>query len=258
MSDDTTPRQAALWFAGKDYAVLPLHSIAEHGACTCGNARCESPGKHPYALLAPNGLKNATAELDTVRQWFDECYWLNFGVTTDRLLVIDVDRKTDGLKTWRDMSTQPTRALPHTWTVRTGGGGLHVIFDNTEAKIRNGALDKGVDLRGVGGYIVGPYSKHASGGMYKWLPQSSPAAAPLAPPPDWLLSPIKNRSHCGRARSIQEWRSIARMRVADGERHNTFLKFAGHLIANPLLDPYVASKTSPSGRSPRRSGCERP
>ena len=92
-----------------------------------------------------------------MRQWFDEAYWLNYGISTDKLLVIDVDTKNDGLKTWRDMSTQPTRAVPHTWQVKTGSGGLHVIFDNPEAKVRNGELDKGVDLRGIGGYIVGPY-----------------------------------------------------------------------------------------------------
>jgi len=88
------------------------------------------------------------------------------------------------------MSTQPTRAVPHTWQVKTGSGGLHFIFDNTEAKVRNGELDRGVDLRGVGGYIVGPYSKHASGRTYKCLPQNAPGEAPLASPPDWLLTII--------------------------------------------------------------------
>ena len=47
MPDDVTPRQAALWFASKGFPVLPLHSY--DGGCTCGNARCESPGKHPFA-----------------------------------------------------------------------------------------------------------------------------------------------------------------------------------------------------------------
>jgi hypothetical protein len=55
-----------------------------------------------------------------------------------------------------------------------------------------------------------------------------------------LLTIIKSRTHCGRPRSVQEWRSIAATRVLDGERHTIFLKLAGHLIANPLLDPQVA------------------
>src|SRR5262245_81430 len=169
-----------------------------------------------------------------MRQCFDEAYWLNYGVATDKLLVIDVDKKNDGLGTWRSMWMAPTRALPHTWTVRTGSGGLHVIFDNTEAKVRNGELDKGVDIRGIGGYIVGARSKHVSGGIYKWLPQASPGEAPLAAPPDWLLTLIKNHSHCGRARSVQEWRSIARTPVPDGERHKVFLQLAGHLIAHGI------------------------
>jgi hypothetical protein len=229
-----------LWFATKGYPVLPLHSITESNTCTCGKSGCQSPGKHPYAEFTPHGVKDAITDVDTVRAWFDERYWLNYGVATDALLVIDVDVKHNGLETWQSMYMQPTRALPHTWTARTGSGGLHVLFDNTEAKIRNGELDKGVDLRGIGGYIVGPYSKHVSGGTYKWLPQSAPGEAPLAAPPEWLLSVIKNRTHCGRSRSIQEWRSIAKERVTDGARHKTFLQFAGLLIANPLLDPYIA------------------
>jgi hypothetical protein len=141
MPDNITARQAALWFAAKGYPVLPLHSVTENGTCTCGSAECQSPGKHPYAQLAQHGLKDASADAATVRKWFDEAYWLNYGVATDRLLVVDVDTKNNGLETWQAMCTQPTRTLPHTWTVRTGGGGLHVIFDNTEA-IRNGELDK--------------------------------------------------------------------------------------------------------------------
>jgi hypothetical protein len=172
-----------LWFATKGYPVLPLHSITESNTCTCGKSGCQSPGKHPYAEFTPHGVKDAITDVDTVRAWFDERYWLNYGVATDGLLVIDVDVKHNGLETWQSMYMQPTRALPHTWTARTGSGGLHVLFDNTEAKIRNGELDKGVDLRGIGGYIVGPYSKHVSGGTYKWLPQSAPGEAPLAAPP---------------------------------------------------------------------------
>ena len=110
------------------------------------------------------------------------------------------------------------------------------MFQNT-AKIRNGALDKGIDLRGVGGYIVGPMCRHASGGAYRWLPQQSPADVQLAEPPDWLLTMIRTRTHCGRPTSIAEWRQIAGTRLMDGERHSVFLRLAGHLISNPLNDP---------------------
>ena len=46
------------------FPVLPLHSVTEAGACTCGDVSCHSPGKHPFARFAPHGLKDATIDLD--------------------------------------------------------------------------------------------------------------------------------------------------------------------------------------------------
>ena len=81
---------------------------------------------------------------------------------------------------------------------------------------------------------------HKSGKRYEWLPQCSPKEAPLAEPREWLLCVIRARSHLGQPASLQEWRKIAATRVLDGARNTTLLRLAGHLIANPLLDPYVA------------------
>lgn len=91
MADTITPCQAALWFASQGFPVLPLHSLTEDRRCTCGDAQCHSPGKHPFARYVLHGLKDATTDLDVIRKWFREHYWLNFGVLTDRLLVVDVD-----------------------------------------------------------------------------------------------------------------------------------------------------------------------
>ena len=239
MPDSISPKQAALWFASHGFAVLPLHSITEAGACTCGGCGCGSPGKHPYAALAPNGLKDATVDLDVIRGWFRESYWCNYGVVTDELLVIDVDKQHGGLETWAGICGAPTHGLIHTWITRTGNGGLHVMFKNTP-KIRCGKLDGGVDVRGRDGYIVGAMCRHKSGARYEWLPQCSPSDTDLIEPPDWLLTVIASRSHLGRPTSLQEWRHIAASRVPDGERNTTLARFAGHLIANRTLDPIVA------------------
>ena len=230
-----TPKQAALWFASQGHPILPLHAPTDTG-CTCGRSDCPSIGKHPFAGLVPHGAKDATTDIGKIRSWFDERYWLNFGVCTDALLTIDVDVKHSGLATWADMCGEPTRALIHTWQVRTGGGGLHVMFKNS-ANIRCGSLDKGIDVRGIGGYVVGPTCRHARGDTYQWLPQCSPLDVALAEPPAWLLTTIRSRSHCGRPASLQDWRALAGTRLADGERHKQFLRLAGHLIANPLNDP---------------------
>jgi hypothetical protein len=185
----------------------------------------------------PNGLKDATTDLATVRAWFDEHYWINYGVVTAGLLVIDVDPRNGGGATWAALTGQPTRPLISTWQVRTGGSGLHAIFSNP-ADIGSGKLDKGIEIKGgAGGYIAGVMCKHASGKPYCWVQQQSPGEVPLAEPPDWLVEVIKTRTYLGRLTPPQEWRRIAAGRLHDGDRHNTLLRMMGHFIAIPGIDP---------------------
>lgn len=231
MATEITPRQAALWWAGKGHPVLPLHSVTEDKKCTCGQGDCDSRGKHPYAAMAPRGLKDATLDAATIKSWFGEAYWLSYGVVTNDLLVIDVDTKHGGAEKWKEICTDPARGLIHTWEIKTGSGGRHVMFKNTPG-IRCGKLDKGIDIRGIDGYIVGPVCKHASGGTYNWLPQCCPGeGTELAEPPVWLINLIKTQSYCGRPKSLQDWRMIARTRVVDGARHDTLNRLTGYLVA---------------------------
>src|SRR5947207_440975 len=69
----------------------------------------------------------------------------------------------------------PCRWTP-TATVRTGGGGVHLYFVRN-ADVHNSASSlpgvsfplAGIDLRGVGGYVVAPPSRHRAGRRYVWL-----------------------------------------------------------------------------------------
>ena len=70
MPDSISPKRAALWFASHGHPVLALHSITDTGNCTCGDAACHSPGKHPHAALVPHGLRDATVDLGVIRAWF--------------------------------------------------------------------------------------------------------------------------------------------------------------------------------------------
>ena len=160
--------------------MLPLH--AYDLGCTCGDASCKSKGKHPFAPPHRTALRMPTTDLGVIRGWFSEHYWLSYGIVTDELLVIDVDPRNGGDQSWAAISAQPTRAVPHTWRVRTGGGGEHILFRNTLG-VRCGDLDRGIEIKAKGGYIVGPTCSHESGRRYEWQPQCSPKDAPLADPP---------------------------------------------------------------------------
>jgi putative DNA primase/helicase len=180
--------------------------------------------------LVPHGVKDANDDDLTIKSWFAECYWASYGVAMNKLFVVDVDNKHDGLETWRALYSQPTRHCPHTWQVRTGGGGLHVFFQ-AHPHARNGKLERGIDLKARDSYIVGPCCKHVSGGVYRWDHQCTPGEAQLAEVPEWLLSLIRTRTYCGNVISMATHRQLARARALDGERHTTALKLIGHFVA---------------------------
>jgi Bifunctional DNA primase/polymerase, N-terminal len=93
----------ALAFAKRGYAVLPLHGICERDGklcCTCGDALCTSPGKHPFSRFAPHSVDSATTDRDVIRTWFATHAWLNYGVSTDKFTVIDIDPRNGGAAAW--------------------------------------------------------------------------------------------------------------------------------------------------------------
>jgi hypothetical protein len=83
----------------------------------------------------------------------------NIGIHTKDLLVLDVDAKNGkkGLQSLAELDT--FEGVPDTFTVETPTGGLHLYF-KPEAPVGNsaGKLGAGLDVRGDGGYVVGPGS----------------------------------------------------------------------------------------------------
>lgn len=142
-------------FKGDEVACIKFErTAAAKSVCTCGDAMCSSPGKHPHARMARHGLKDATTDVGVIKTWFAEHYWLNYGIVTDTLPTIDIDPRNGGDKAWREL-LGTTRPDIHTWRVVTGGGGQHIICSTTATPVVSGKLARGVDVKGVGGYIVG-------------------------------------------------------------------------------------------------------
>jgi hypothetical protein len=116
---------------------------------------------------------------------------LNIGVIcgTD-VVVLDIDPRHGGNETLAALIAE-NEPLPRTWLVATGGGGHHYYFAPPHAPYASAFRykDKGVELKGAGGYVVGPTSLHVSGEYYEWL--VSPYDCELAPLPDWVGSVCK-------------------------------------------------------------------
>ena len=196
-----------IWFAGQDIPVLPIHGIM-NGHCTCGDAGCEDPGKHPIASLVRHGVKNATTNPKVIRRWHGQYPDMNYAVATSGLAVIDCDSK-DALRAFRT-GYHP----PPTLTVKTGRG-LHFYFSG-EMPTRIGALSK-LDVKsGPGAYVVGPCSIHECGAIYVLLHD-----VPIADLPQNIADIT--------AQPAATTAVINSRGIPEGMRNTTLTRFAGYL-----------------------------
>ncbi|WP_327269034.1 bifunctional DNA primase/polymerase [Streptomyces sp. NBC_01218] len=162
-------------------------------ACT---GRCGRPG---------HGVHDATTDPTAVRALFAAAphtagYGIACGRGPHRLIGIDLDAdavgpavrpdghpgaQTDGAL--RQLALQHLFTIPPTLTVLTPGGGRHLwLTVPTDVVVPSSAsrLAPGVDVRGTGGYLIGPGS-HTPYGSYRLAPGT--ANLPPAPCPRTLL-----------------------------------------------------------------------
>jgi len=193
--------------------------------------------KRPLIRWEP--LQEARPSEADVAGWFEQWPDANLGVVTgaiSNLIVLDVDPKHGGDDTLQLLERR-FGPLPQTVESHTGGGGRHLYFRHPGYPVRNRAgLGQGIDLRGDGGYVVAPPSVHPSGTPYAWLAGRSPDALALAPLPRWLLT----ATGASRARrSLEDWRTLVRQGVPEGQRNSTVASLTGHLLWHGV-DPGIA------------------
>jgi hypothetical protein len=175
---------AALGYARERMPVLPLHTPAGKGVCSCGHADCERVGKHPrwHPRLITAGLHHSSTDPQRIDAWWSTWPQANVGIRTGVVCdVCDIDSPA-GLAAVQDLLGEQ---LP---TVLTGSGGLHLYVAATGAGNRTRLL-QGVDWRGAGGYVVAPPSLHASGERYRWIRPPDGAFPPCPPGLRRLLTP---------------------------------------------------------------------
>ena len=194
--------EAALDYAERGWPVLPL-TYPKDGGCSCGQdvGDCK-PAKHPDGLLVPHGLKDATVDVDQIREWWARSRDANVGIRTGvGFDVLDVD----GDEGWRSLAQTTSKygCLASSPVSLTGGGGAHYLFLPTGIGNRAGFRDH-LDWRGAGGYIVAPPSVHISGVRYEWAwPLDE---VPLEPAPTWLVDLVGRKDERpARPASVGQW-----------------------------------------------------
>lgn len=188
----------ALHYAALGMPVFPLHYITPGGECSCGgpsiNTKCK-PGKHPFGRLVPRGLTDATTDPTKITEWFDGKPF-NIGLCTgvlSKIFVLDRDDRDQGDQSLANLEAQYGK-LPDTLR-QTTGNGMHYVFKLPSGlKIKNSAkeLAPGLDIRGVGGYIVAAPSVHANGRIYTWGSEGLPPRAHILDAPSWLINLVEN------------------------------------------------------------------
>lgn len=186
----------ALQYAMQGWAVFPLRPGA----------------KTP---LTEHGFKEATKDLEQIRQWWTRWPDANVGVVTGKvsgIVVLDVDRKNgvDGVVAATELD------LPETLVARTPSGGFHLIFKAPEKAIpRKIGVKPGLDILGEGGYFVAPGSV-VNGACYEIVRNR-----PIADCPQVLLDLSRSEKKAGSEKPSPDAKV-----VGEGQR-NEFLTALG-------------------------------
>jgi Virulence-associated protein E/Bifunctional DNA primase/polymerase, N-terminal/Primase C terminal 2 (PriCT-2) len=168
--------EPALAYSRMRWRIFPCHTVVD-GRCSCGKASCSSAGKHPRTK---QGFREATDDPRTITGWWTRWPDSNIGIATGGgLVVIDIDGP-EGIDEFKAL-VQANQLPPATLSSQTGRG-AHLVFatPGDGPEVRSAARGH-VHVRGEGGYIIAPPSRHHSGRTYQWIRK-----APVAILPDWL------------------------------------------------------------------------
>lgn len=189
-------------------------------------------GKTP---MIPEWQKRATTDLAVIeREWPADA--TGVGIATGAgsgIDVIDVDSRNGGEESLDRLEAEIGEP-PQTATVRTPGGGYHLLFKS--CGLKTGAnLRPGIDTRGAGGYVVAAGSLHPSGGVYAFEPGHSPSEVEIAELPQAWIDAL------GKATSKPSPSPSPRIStVGEGGRNDHLARQAGRLrhvgLGQPALE----------------------
>ena len=173
-----------------DHPGLPRCAGAHRPGQPCDGTR----GKHPCGRWS----RDSTASPEVIRAALSRGL-RNLGIDCGKsgLLVVDEDRPG----AFDSYAASAGHVVPVTFTVTTGKG-LHVYFRQPPGvPLGNGTgalAGRDMDVRGNGGFVVGPGSVHHSGVRYTPVDATTPVVAA----PDWLTGalltpPATSQAHQG-------------------------------------------------------------
>jgi Bifunctional DNA primase/polymerase, N-terminal len=146
---------------------------------------CVAHGKVP---ITKHGLKDATADEQTVRDWWHKWPTANVAIRTGDIFdVLDVDGE-EGLDELSRLVGGDDVVVSDGPCVRTPSGGAHFYFEPTGLG-NKARFAPGLDWRGAGGYVIAVPSIGANDVAYEWHVEDGVTfdlERDLVPVPGWL------------------------------------------------------------------------
>ncbi|MEU5374979.1 bifunctional DNA primase/polymerase [Streptomyces sp. NPDC005968] len=147
-----------------------------------------APSCHGECGRFGHGVYDASTDPRRIRELFAAAPWatgygIACGLRPHHLIGVDLDTKsgTDSSAALRELALRHLFTIPETVVVLTPSGGRHLWLSGPpDVVVPNsaGRLAPGIDIRGAGGYLVGPGSR-TERGVYG----TAPGTAQLAPAP---------------------------------------------------------------------------
>ena len=206
-TQDTLLLETALAYGRKGRPVFPV-----------------KPNKQP---LTKHGFKEASTDEEQIHAWWTR--WPRAGIavpTGPDWFVLDVDDEHALAALTADHGP-----LPPTVEAVTPRPGRHFYLHGRVTNSR-GALPDGIDVRGLGGYVLIPPSPHENG-CYEW--RTTLDEVPIAPAPKWLLGLLTARKHQNGHAPVSEG-EIPRL-----QRNVVLASMAGTMRRRGFHEPAIAA-----------------
>jgi hypothetical protein len=210
--------------------------------------------------LPGHGVHDATTDPAAVRALFAAAPWATgYGIACGRpphhLIGIDLDTKssTDSMAELQHLALRHLFTIPETVTVLTPSGGRHLwLTGPPDAVVPNSAsrLAPGIDVRGTGGYLVGPGSVTANGAY-----RIAPGTAHLAPAPcprallRLITPPARTRSVAGSPHGQGHGLVQFVLAAQEGQRNTRLFWAACRAYENGLGDSLTEALTDAAVRA---------
>jgi hypothetical protein len=187
--DHVRALHAALLTAARGLPVIPLSRTKLPAVRSPHRDEPRATSCHGECGLPGHGVHDATTDPARIRALFAVAPWATgygvaCGLAPYHLIGVDLDVKHgyDGVTALFGLAETQGFVLPQTVTVLTPSGGRHLWF-TAPGPVPNsvGRLGPGIDVRGTGGYVVGPGSRTVAG-RYVLAPGTGPHTLAAAPP----------------------------------------------------------------------------